>query len=126
LSSLKGCSKMLSTELSIFIEEAIKYRRYFENPVELGNKVKEIISKYVRNVEVYVFGSVVRGRYTASSDIDILVVTPIKLSKEDIYRLKTEVITSLDAPLELHIVSRDEFENWYKRFIGKDELVKIP
>ena len=126
MSSLKGCSKMLSTEFSIFIEEAIKYRKYFENPVELGKKVKEIISKYVRDIEVYVFGSVVRGRYTASSDIDILVVTPIKLSREDIYRLKTEVIVSIDAPLELHIVSRDEFENWYKRFISKEELHEIP
>jgi len=28
-----------------------------------------------------------------------------------------------DAPIELHIVSRRKFENWYARFI--DQMIKV-
>jgi predicted nucleotidyltransferase len=45
--------------------------------------VKDIVLKLDPKAKVYVFGSVVRGDYTASSDIDILVVTSdIKLKYE--------------------------------------------
>lgn len=33
-------------------------------------------------------------------------------------RVKALVYERIDAPIELHIASRDEFEGWYKRFIG--------
>ena len=48
---------------------------YLRNYRSVAGKVKEIVVRIDPNAKVYVFGSVVRGRYTAFSDIDILVVT---------------------------------------------------
>jgi predicted nucleotidyltransferase len=46
---------------------------YFKN-YEVAGRVKSIIRRFDPNARVYVFGSVVRGEYTALSDIDILAV----------------------------------------------------
>ena len=45
------------------------------NYMDIARSVKRIVQSYDPEARVYVFGSVVRGRYTAASDIDTLVVT---------------------------------------------------
>jgi predicted nucleotidyltransferase len=44
--------------------------------------------------------------------------------REEEYMVKAEVYAQIDAPIELHVASRSEFEKWYKKFIGED-LVRI-
>lgn len=73
-------------------------------------------------VEAYVFGSVVEGEPTASSDIDILIIAN-NASREEIYKFKAEAYCSTDAPIELHIISTREFEEWYKRFVDRLERI---
>ena len=89
---------------------------------EVAHKVKEIVRRLDPDAEVYLFGSVPRGEYTESSDIDVLVVTE-KLDLKD--RMRLEVYRSVEAPVELHVVSRKQLEKWYKRFIREEELEKI-
>jgi len=50
-----------------------KIMEYLKNYMYVAHKVKEIIRKTDPDAKIYVFGSVVKGKYTASSDIDILV-----------------------------------------------------
>ena len=44
---------------------------YLQNYMKIARKVKEIVKKVDPNARVYVFGSVVKGKYTAASDIYI-------------------------------------------------------
>ncbi len=92
------------------------------NYLEVGRKVKEIVKKFDPHAKVYIFGSVVKGRYTGASDIDILIITNRKDLK---YRMMVEVYRYIEAPVELHIVTNEEFREWYYRFIGSDELVEV-
>ncbi|MGC8570330.1 MAG: nucleotidyltransferase domain-containing protein [Caldivirga sp.] len=62
------------------------------------------------------FGSVVRGRYTAASDIDILIITNSR--KEVIDALKARIYSKIDAPIQVHIVTQEQYERWYRRFIN--------
>lgn len=48
---------------------------YLRNYREVAKKVGSMVERFDPEARVYVFGSVVRGNYTAASDIDILVVT---------------------------------------------------
>ncbi|MEM4969643.1 MAG: nucleotidyltransferase domain-containing protein [Sulfolobales archaeon] len=81
--------------------------RYLENYMEVARRAKEIIMEIDPEAEVYVFGSVVRGRYTAASDTDILVITRrIELK----YLIMVEVYRRLEAPIELHITTPEIFE----------------
>lgn len=68
------------------------------------------------------FGSVVRGEYTALSDIDILAA----ISNLDLkYNIMVTVYSEVNAPVELHIVTLELYENWYKRFIKPEEIIEI-
>lgn len=99
-----------------------KVLQYLKNYLVVAEKVKEIILRLDPKAKVYVFGSVVRGDYIASSDIDILVITSdIKLK----YDLIVAVYKEIDAPVELHIVTQELFEKWYKKFIKSEEIVEV-
>ena len=88
----------------------------------IARKVKEIVKKFDSRARVFVFGSVVRGKFTATSDIDILVITE-KIDMK--YEIMTEVYKSIDAPIELHIITQKQLNNWYLRFIDPQELEEI-
>jgi len=90
--------------------------------MEVASEVKKVVLEVDPEAEVYVFGSVVRGDYTAASDIDILVVTE-KVDRK--YEIMTRVYQRIDAPVELHVVTRRLYAEWYRRFIADSELVKV-
>lgn len=89
---------------------------------KVAEEVKAIVRSIDPQAEVYVFGSVVRGKFTGASDIDILVITD-RVDRK--YDMMTSVYRSTEAPVELHIVTRRDYERWYKRFINERELVKV-
>jgi len=113
----------LSKGFDLYIESGREALEQLDNHMEVAKRVKEIVERFWKDVRVYVFGSVLEGRYTATSDIDILVVVN-GVSREEAYRAKATVYRALDAPIELHVTSSEEFERWYKRFI--DRLEEIP
>ncbi|MCS7133047.1 MAG: nucleotidyltransferase domain-containing protein [Nitrososphaeria archaeon] len=106
-----------------YIESGKEIMEHLKNYRELAEKVKHIVMERCRDARVLVFGSVVEGKVTALSDIDILVICD--LDREKIAELKSEIRKKLGyhTPIELHIVSDGEFQRWYKRFIGKFEEV---
>jgi predicted nucleotidyltransferase len=115
---------MLSRESEKVIMTGYRHFKILENYKEIAEKVKQIVLSKWPNAELYIFGSTVKGNYTATSDIDLLIVLDDRPDREEEYMVKAEVYAQIDAPIELHVASRSEFEKWYKKFIGKD-LVRI-
>jgi predicted nucleotidyltransferase len=115
---------MSSKEYDKLIKACYGYFKKLENYMEVAKEVKSIVLENWPTAEVYLFGSTLRGKYTASSDIDILVVLDNKPSRDEEYRVKAEIYKVIDAPIELHVASQVELDEWYKKFIGK-ELLKI-
>lgn len=85
-------------------------------------EVKEIIKEIDPEVQVYVFGSVVKGEYTTVSDIDVLVVTK-KIDMK--YDIMVNVYKRIDAPIELHVTSPEQFKRWYKKFLKPGEIEEL-
>jgi predicted nucleotidyltransferase len=87
---------------------------------EIARKVAEKIRERFPDAEVYVFGSVVEERYTAASDIDILVVTkhaPKRLrDKVDIILWLEDGLGLPPSLLDLHIVApgSEDYEWFFK------------
>jgi len=80
---------------------------YLKNYMEVAQEVKGILKAIDPQVKVYVFGSAVKGKFTAASDIDILAVTEaIERKKEMI----VEVYKKIKAPVDLHVISPNKFE----------------
>ena len=115
----------MSEGFDIYVEEGLRCKQIFDRIREFLAEVKEQVLKLLPDSEVYLFGSVARGRYTAASDIDILVVTGLT-DREAIDRAKARLSRMfIDAPVEFHVVDRVLFEKWYRRFISVDELVRL-
>lgn len=112
----------MSKEFDIYLRYGQRKLEKLKNYKNIAGEVKKIAKKHLGDVDVYVFGSVVENKTTAASDIDILIITD-RLSREEAYRIKTIIYQSVDAPIELHIISSKEFENWYKRFVDKLEKI---
>jgi predicted nucleotidyltransferase len=87
---------------------------------EVARAVKELVVQVDPEARVYICGSLLRGRFTASSDIDILVVSE---RPELEYRIKTLVYGSTEAPVQIHFCSREKLETWYMKFLGEMEEV---
>lgn len=92
------------------------------NHLKVAEKVKEIVHSIDPNAKIYVFGSVVRGTATAMSDIDILIVTRMIERKYDII---VKVYRAVEENVELHVVTEEILEKWYKRFIPDKELIEV-
>lgn len=104
----------MSEKFNIYIDYGAEKLRQLKEYRETAEKVKMLAEKQLGNVEVYVFGSVIENKATASSDIDILIVTQNDVQKEEAYNLKAYIHKVIEAPVELHITSKDNFEKWYK------------
>jgi hypothetical protein len=84
------------------------------NYQEVLKQLKILVRGIDPEARIIFFGSVLRGDYTASSDIDIIVI-PSDMAFKD--KITLAVWRSLDAPVELHIITKEQFEEWYLRFI---------
>jgi predicted nucleotidyltransferase len=105
----------------IYIEEGKKALEALRKYREVAEKVKEAARKIAGDAKVYVFGSALTGQYTGASDIDILIVAD--MGKEEATLLKAEIYKAVDAPVEVHIATPEQFEKWYRRFIDRLEEI---
>jgi len=107
--------------IELELERIKAWRKYYKN---LEYYLKEMLNtarKYDEKARVILFGSYVRGDMKPDSDIDILIVTDIAGNVRDRLKLRLEIASKIgrDTPYEIHIVTPNEYRNWYKRFIDE-------
>ncbi|PUA33022.1 MAG: hypothetical protein B9J98_02810 [Candidatus Terraquivivens tikiterensis] len=113
------------SSFDIYIEEGKRLSYLFRNLRKILQDVKYEINLLLPGSEVYLFGSTAKERYTALSDVDLLVVSDVNDSEKITMVKSTLKRKYIDYPFEFHIVDRSTYERWYKRFLSEDELVKI-
>lgn len=109
-------------EFDIYIETSKENAEYIKRYKEVGKKIKDFVLSIYPESKVYLFGSIIEGKATLASDIDVLIIID-DISKEERYKLKALIYMMLKAPIELHIISKEEFIKWYNRFITKIEEI---
>ena len=90
--------------------------RGLEDFLRVARRVREIAVRYDRDARVYLFGSAAAGRMTGISDIDILVISE---KPEYEYKVKVEAYMSIEAPIQIHYITEEQYRRWYSRFIEK-------
>ncbi|MBS7247194.1 MAG: nucleotidyltransferase domain-containing protein [Candidatus Jordarchaeales archaeon] len=96
--------------------------RVSEGHIEVARRVKSIVHSIDPEAKVYIFGSAARGEATAMSDIDVMVVTGVVERK---YEMMVKVYRSVEENVELHVVTEELLEKWYRRFIPAEELIEV-
>jgi len=105
----------------LLIEDAEERKRFFEDFLRYAEKVKEVVRRRDPNARIIVFGSVVRGDVRPDSDIDLLIITDLAEKLDERIKLRMEIMRILGegSPFEIHIITAEEYENWYRRFIDQ-------
>lgn len=92
---------------------------------EAAKTVARAAKKLYPEAEVYVIGSVAEDRFTATSDLDILVVLPYDPDPRQRLRIKIEIMKkafdeglSLYYPVDLHIAGPHRLQE-YKKYAKK-------
>lgn len=101
-------------------------KRYFDNILFYAQRIKNLIKQALPDARLLIFGSVIRNDFKPGSDIDILVISsqiPKGLFAQAEIKLKIKDEFP-DAPFEIHLITPEEYENWYKKFI-KDGFKEI-
>lgn len=83
--------------------------------------IQKILAKYP--YEFYYYGSRVKGDFTESSDLDILIESATEIKQSDIENLEKEFNESL-IPYRVNFSRRDRMEDYFYELI-KDNLVKV-
>jgi len=99
------------------ISEALERRQILSDLKTYLKKLKEMVLKVDPKAEVYVFGSVVEGRYNYSSDVDILVVTEVDRLKV----LEALVKEEFTKVFEIHIRNPKDV-TWYRRMTRLEKI----
>jgi len=109
----------MTTLVDLLIEKREKEKKYFKNYLNWAKKIKKEAEKSLGEVKVFLFGSIVKGKAEPGSDIDILVISPkLKNSiKKNKVRTKIQKKIGLFNPFEIHLITPEEYQNWYKFFI---------
>lgn len=107
---------------------SMKKRRekFFKNPLFYALKIKSRAKElYGEKVQIFLFGSIVKGNWTYSSDIDLLAVVPEIQSKE-----KSNVVMQLTqdiespSPFQIILCNTVQFENWFKKHL-LDQYIEV-
>jgi len=105
----------------------LKLRKLALEWVFWANSIGKAAKNLLGECETYVFGSVVEGKATGGSDVDILIVSdkiPENSRGRGNLKAKIEEMAGLPLshPFEIHLANKHDFE-WYRRHIKK--VVKI-
>lgn len=84
--------------------------------------VHRAVRSAVPEAEVYVAGGAAEGRLTVMSDVDVLVVLPRALTRDEAVEVRARVMERAEelglplyAPVELHVISGEELEEYARR-----------
>jgi predicted nucleotidyltransferase len=79
--------------------------------LELLPQALERIVEFYRPLKLYAFGSLVRGDFTAHSDLDLLIVVPDDAEKERRKGLEAYVLLEdTEVPADIKVTSAHHFE----------------
>jgi predicted nucleotidyltransferase len=111
---------MTRTFVQILKETWEEKKKYFENYKFYSQKIKKEAEDILGAVELFVFGSIIKGKFRSNSDIDILIISKnLPQSQKERSKIRTKIKSSINpfAPFQIHLATPEEYESWYKNFI---------
>ena len=111
----------MKTLVDLLLEKKKKEAKYFKNYQDYAAKIKKIATELLGEIKFFVFGSVVEREAEPDSDIDILIISPRLKSSLEKSRIRTEIYKKIGyhTPFEIHLITPEEYQNWYRCFIKK-------
>jgi predicted nucleotidyltransferase len=115
---------MSKTLVDLLIERNKEQDKYFRNYLYYARLIKNEAKKILGQIRVIVFGSILK-KDEAPQDIDILIISPELKTPEKKSEVRTEIYKKVGfaTPFELHLITVQDYKNWYQNFIK--EFVEV-
>ena len=115
----------MRTLVDFLIEKRKREEKYFKNYLSWAKKIKKIAEKELKDAKVFLFGSILKKK-TQANDIDILIISsqfkdPQKRSE---FHLKITQKIDPRSPFEFHLITPEDYKDWYSHFIKKKIEIK--
>jgi len=109
---------MPQTLVDLLIERKKEEEKYFQNYQRWAKVIKKEARKLLGEVKVFIFGSILR-KEELPRDIDILIISPKLNTLRKKSKTRAELLkrTNLSYPFEIHLITPEEYRNWYRNFI---------
>jgi hypothetical protein len=101
-------------------KRAERRQNYLDNLPYYRAEIEKFFKAELGEASVRFFGSVLTGTFDAESDVDVLVVsprTPPRLDARSRLIAELRSIIGFSSPFEIHLVTEEEYEDWYKNFL---------
>jgi hypothetical protein len=110
---------MTKTLVDLLIGKRKRDEKYFQNYLSYVKKIKRVANDVLGEVKIFVFGSLIRGEAEPGSDIDILIISPKLKNFLKKSKIRTKILEEIGSisPFEIHLITPEEYQNWYKNFI---------
>lgn len=107
------------TLIDLQIECAREREKYIRDLEGYLRRIKEVCMRFDPECRLLVFGSFVRGSMRVDSDVDVLVISRCAGNATFRAMLRAAIAgeIGLVTPFEIHIITPEEYEAWYKKFI---------
>lgn len=102
--------------MSKMLEMMMIRKQMIEHFKDYLKKILKACNFELKNSEIYLFGSALKGNQVAASDIDILIIAEVPKN----HLKRAEIISGIEEnaglpwnhPFEIHLINREEFEIW--------------
>jgi predicted nucleotidyltransferase len=105
----------------LLLKRAKERENYLKNIDYYLKIIKDFfIKKFGEETKLYIFGSFLRDDFGPNSDIDILVIKkgePLFVKDKSTILVELKRLIGFVNPFELHIISEEEYKDWYSHFI---------
>ena len=108
------------------IEQAKKDEKYFKNFSKYAKIIKKEAEKVVgKRIKGYVFGSILK-KDEIPQDIDILLISQPFEDYRIRRKIRIKIFEKLKtiSPFEIHLITPDQYQNWYRFFIKEKIEIK--
>jgi predicted nucleotidyltransferase len=99
----------------------LEYIKYFENNwFKIAERVKEVAENLGKVDKVIVFGSVIKGKVTGSSDLDIEVFYDERLTDKEKIRRTLEILNIVDeeiVDINLQVLTKDDEDFFLNKYV---------
>ena len=111
--------------IDILTERRERQEKYFKNYLDYVKRIKKEAENLLGEVKVFIFGSILR-KDEVPRDIDVLVISSKleKTAKKSEIRAKIWQRLGFLSPFEIHLITPEEYQDWYKNFIKEKIEVK--
>lgn len=105
-------------------EKAEREEKYFKNYLKYAKKIKKAAEEILEKTRVIIFGSILR-KSEVPQDIDVLIISPNLNTSKKKSQVRTKLYQKLGfaAPFEIHLITPEEYQQWYENFI--EEKIEI-